>query len=133
MSADLTIRPISEAQASTGPALASHPFRTEKKADAAQKFEAMVLQTFIQDMMPKESEGMFDSGIAGEFWRSLLSEKIAEQTAERGGFGIADFVRAGETVPTRPGGLVSLDVLSRISTLGEVVPASLDATKLSGD
>jgi hypothetical protein len=47
----------------------------------------------------------------------MMSEKIAEQVASRGGLGIADTVRAGHHVPVRPTGMMSLDVMSHLSTL----------------
>lgn len=134
MSPDLTIRPVSAAAAGAETPLASHPFRTRTTPDAAQKFEAFVLQTFIQEMMPKTAEGVFGSGLAGDFWRSLLSEKVAEQVAERGSLGIADIVRtADHTAPVRSGGLVPLEVLSHISTLGAADASALDAQLISGD
>ncbi len=47
----------------------------------------------------------------------MMSEKIAEQVAARGGLGIADTVRAGHQVPVRPAGGLSLGVMSHLSTL----------------
>jgi peptidoglycan hydrolase FlgJ len=60
--------------------------------DASRKFEAMVLQTFIGAMMPKNAEGTYGKGIAGDMWKSLMAEKVAEVVAERGGIGIAERV-----------------------------------------
>lgn len=132
MSPDLTIRPVAEATASADPALASRPGRVRDVPDAAQKFEAFVLQTFIQEMMPKEAEGVFGSGVSGDFWKSLMAEKIAEQVAERGNLGIADLVRGGDGPPIRPGGIPSLDVLSHLSTLDAASLASTDDDLKSG-
>lgn len=56
------------------------------------KFEGMVLQTFVQSMLPSQAENVFGSGVAGEMWKSLLAEKVAAQMAERGGIGIAQRV-----------------------------------------
>jgi flagellar protein FlgJ len=72
-----------------------------KAADTADKlgtpasfkrFEAMVLQTFIQNMLPKDSASVYGKGMAGDMWKSLLAEKVAEVMADRGGIGIADRV-----------------------------------------
>ncbi len=52
----------------------------------------MVLQTFIQNMLPKEGSAVYGKGVAGDMWKSLLSEKIADVMAERGGIGISDRV-----------------------------------------
>lgn len=133
MNADLTIRSVTEPSALTDPALEFRPGRVHDKADAAQKFEAFVLQTFIQEMMPKEAEGVFGSGVAGDFWRSLMAEKVAEQVAERGNLGIADLVRGdGAALPVRPGGIPSLDVLNHLSKLDATSFASPDDDLKSG-
>ena len=59
------------------------------KAKQYQRFEAMVLQTFIQNMLPKDAEGVYGKGLAGDMWKAQLSEKLADVMAERGGIGIA--------------------------------------------
>ena len=56
------------------------------------RFEAMVLQTFIQNMLPKDGAAVYGKGMAGDLWKSLLAEKVAEVMADRGGIGIADRV-----------------------------------------
>ncbi|MBL8578228.1 MAG: rod-binding protein [Mesorhizobium sp.] len=50
----------------------------------------MVLQTFIQNMLPKDGAAVYGKGMAGDMWKSLLAEKIADTMSERGGIGIAD-------------------------------------------
>lgn len=61
------------------------------EGDAAQfkRFEAMVLTTFIQNMLPKDSEGVYGEGLAGDMWKSQLAEHLADVMADRGGIGIA--------------------------------------------
>jgi Rod binding domain-containing protein len=54
------------------------------------KFEASVLQTFVNSMMPKDSEEIYGKGSAGEFWKSMMSEKIADEISKKGGVGIAE-------------------------------------------
>ncbi|MGB3390095.1 MAG: rod-binding protein [Pseudaminobacter sp.] len=56
------------------------------------RFEAMVLQTFIQNMLPKDAETVYGKGIAGDMWKSMLAEQLAGVMAERGGIGIAERV-----------------------------------------
>jgi Rod binding domain-containing protein len=60
-----------------------------------QHFEAMVLQTFIQNMLPKDGAAVYGKGMAGDMWKSLLAEKVATVVAERGGIGIADRMLSG--------------------------------------
>ncbi|HRN88920.1 rod-binding protein [Hyphomicrobium sp.] len=132
MSAELTIRPLTDASPSVETALKARAGRVRDTPDAAQKFEAFVLQTFIQEMMPKEAEGVFGSGVAGDFWRSMMAEKMAEQVAERGELGIADLVRAGGAAPARTPASVSLDVLNHLSKLDAAAFASPDDEPKSG-
>lgn len=132
MTADLTIRPVSEAKPASAPELAGRVPHVRKTADAAQKLEAFVLQTFIQELMPETPESVFGSGISGEFWKSLMSEKIAEQVAERGSMGIADTIKLGHTVSVRPGGFNPLDVMSHPPSL-DGVAAQLDVKPVSGE
>ena len=71
------------------------PFAEAGKSAAPasfKRFEAMVLQTFIQNMLPKDGAAVYGKGMAGDMWKSLLAEKVAEVMADRGGIGIADRV-----------------------------------------
>lgn len=65
----------------------------EGGGDAArvhQEFEAFVLQSFIESMLPKDSETLFGKGTAGNIWKSMLAEQIGAQLAKAGGIGIAN-------------------------------------------
>lgn len=53
------------------------------------KFEASVASTFIQNMMPSDSEDVYGKGAAGDFWKGMMAEQIADQVSKQGGFGIA--------------------------------------------
>jgi flagellar protein FlgJ len=91
-----------------------------------QRFEAMVLQTFIQNMLPKDTEGAYGKGLAGDMWKSQLAERLADVMAERGGIGIAKSMLADHyldgkrTVPVGPvsGGpeKTGIDQQTRLST-----------------
>jgi Rod binding domain-containing protein len=68
------------------------PTTGKVKADPAtqyKRFEAMVLQTFIQNMLPKDSEDVYGKGFAGDMWKSQLAQHLADVMADRGGIGIA--------------------------------------------
>ena len=65
-------------------ALASNP---EAKAKVA--FEAMALNSFVGEMLPKDSSAFFGQGTAGEIWRSMLSEQISKQIAKSGELGLS--------------------------------------------
>ncbi|WP_164778420.1 rod-binding protein [Mesorhizobium sp. M7A.F.Ca.US.006.01.1.1] len=82
------------------------------------KFEAMVLQTFIQNMLPKDTEGVYGKGLAGDMWKSQLAERVADVMAERGGIGIAKsmladhYLEGKRVVPVGPvsGGLEKTEI-----------------------
>ncbi|WP_132255146.1 rod-binding protein [Methylobacterium segetis] len=57
--------------------------------DPYRKFEGLVLQQFVEAMMPEKSETVFGKGHAGGIWKSMLAERIGEQIAKAGGVGIA--------------------------------------------
>ncbi len=48
-----------------------------------------MLTTFIQNMLPKDSEGVYGKGLAGDMWKSQLAGHLADVMADRGGIGIA--------------------------------------------
>jgi len=58
-------------------------------SDPYKKFEGLVLQQFVEAMMPEKSETVFGKGNAGSIWKSMLSEQIGQQIAKAGGIGIA--------------------------------------------
>lgn len=58
----------------------------------AQQFEAFVLQSFIEPMLPKDDSAYFGEGTAGSIWKSMLAERIGAEMAAAGGVGIAEMV-----------------------------------------
>ena len=69
------------------------PSATGYAADAYRGFEAMVLSTFVEGMLPQSSEAVFGTGTAGQIWRSMLAQQVASEVAKAGGIGIADQLR----------------------------------------
>lgn len=57
--------------------------------DVYRKFEAFILQTFVETMLPKESEEVFGKGTAGGVWKSMLAEQLGNQLAKGKGIGLA--------------------------------------------
>jgi Rod binding domain-containing protein len=104
--AELARRPDASAAAfsvdgkgAEAPAEAAKPVTPE----TFRRFEAMVLQTFIQNMLPKDGAAVYGKGMAGEMWKSMLAEKVAGVVAERGGIGIADRMLGGRyAAETKP-------------------------------
>ena len=85
-------RPISRADTPPG----------EDRARASHvKFDAMVLRNFMEAMLPAEASTVYGKGLAGDMWKSMMAEQIANVMAERGGVGIAtrvlgDYYKEGD-------------------------------------
>ena len=52
-------------------------------------FEASILGSFVQELLPKDTQDVFGQGSAGDIWRSMLGDQIARQIAKSGELGIA--------------------------------------------
>jgi Rod binding domain-containing protein len=64
--------------------------KPDKTPEAYRKFVAVVLQSFMQSMMPKDSEAVYGKGLAGDMWKSELAKQLGTVLSERGGIGIAN-------------------------------------------
>jgi flagellar protein FlgJ len=74
---------------STGVAPSPSAARADAQTPSAgQKFEAFLLQSWLEILLPKEESGAFGSGGAGGVWRSLMAEQLGEQLARAGGIGV---------------------------------------------
>lgn len=86
--------------AGTGATRAPTP---DAEGTSFKRFEAVVLQTFIQNMLPKDTEAVYGKGMSGDMWKSMMADKLADVMSDHGGIGIADRLladhyRNGETV-----------------------------------
>jgi flagellar protein FlgJ len=73
----------------------------DKMMETYQRFEAMILQSFIGDMLPKDSEQLYGKGTAGEIWKGMMAEQLGAALAAGGGIGIAARM-AGEGIIVAP-------------------------------
>jgi flagellar protein FlgJ len=138
--AELARRPDAAAFSVNGKA-AEAPAEAAKAAtpETFRRFEAMVLQTFIQNMLPKDGAAVYGKGMAGDMWKSMLAEKVAGVVAERGGIGIADRMLgghyAGEAKPAAEAAATSQPAESRNAPeTGDqlhIAPAVLDGMQRS--
>ncbi|PWB94347.1 rod-binding protein [Methylosinus sporium] len=79
--ATITARPVMiDAAATTS--------RDIRSADATQKFEAFIIQSSLEAILPKSEGGFFGRGTAGDVWRSMIAEQIGDQIAKAGGLGL---------------------------------------------
>jgi flagellar protein FlgJ len=55
-----------------------------KEAKAFEQFDAMVLGSFVEAMLPPESESVYGGGLAGDMWKSMLAQQLGESLAAAG-------------------------------------------------
>lgn len=77
---------------SVGGAPGDSTTRAKPTPETFVRFESMVMQSFIQSMLPKEADAVYGGGMAGDMWQSLLAQQLGDAVAERGGIGIADSI-----------------------------------------
>jgi peptidoglycan hydrolase FlgJ len=71
------------------PALNEIARRTSPKEKAYEQFEATVLRSFVEEMLPKSTENTYGEGTAGGVWRSMQADFMSQELAKSGGIGIA--------------------------------------------
>lgn len=83
---------------------------------AFKKFEAVMLQSFVESMFAGENQAVYGEGIAGGYWKSMMSEAIANQMADAGGIGIARMLEEQSAKRIKNEAVQPLDTTSPIST-----------------
>ena len=63
------------------------------KTKVYQKFEAVLLQNFVEAMLPKDNE-LFGDKNSADIYRSMMAEQFADQLAKSGSLGIAKQIMA---------------------------------------
>ncbi|MBR0954733.1 rod-binding protein [Bradyrhizobium canariense] len=87
--ADQSATKVSEAQSGAVNGAPVQVIKAPASGEVYRKFEAFILQTFVETMLPKESEEVFGKGTAGGVWKSMLAEQLGAQLAKGKGIGIA--------------------------------------------
>ena len=67
--------------------LAEVPGGSDKLGQAKTQFEAMMLNSFVSEMLPKDTGEVFGQGTAGDMWRSMLADQVSTQIAKSGKLG----------------------------------------------
>jgi len=62
---------------------------SDKAAKAQVDFEAVLLNGFVNEMLPKDASATFGQGLAGDMWKSMLADQVSRQIAKSGTLGIA--------------------------------------------
>ncbi len=60
-----------------------------KPAHPYQLFEATMLKSFFEMMLPTKAKAVFGSGLAGDCWRSMLAQALGTAASQGQGIGIA--------------------------------------------
>lgn len=55
-----------------------------------QEFEAFILRSFVETMLPDDATASYGSGTAGDIWKGMQAEQIGNAMARSGGIGIAE-------------------------------------------
>ena len=63
--------------------------KDQKAARVQLEFEASILKTFVDAILPKNEADVYGQGTAGDIWKSMLADQIAKQIAKSGAFGIS--------------------------------------------
>lgn len=64
---------------------------------AYKKFEAFILQTWLETLLPKLEGGAYGHDNAGGVWRSMMAEQLGDQLAKSDSLGLARVIGSGKT------------------------------------
>ena len=100
---------------------------SDKAAKAQVDFEAMLLNGFVNEMLPKDGSATFGQGLAGDMWKSMLADQVARQIAKSGALGIGKRLFAAHPLSASD----SLERASRLDAAGARDAAQMSANALS--
>ncbi len=119
----------------------------DKAARVQVEFEAVLLNSFVSEMLPKTTSNVFGQGLAGDMWKSMLADQISRQVAKSGALGIgkqlfathpfnprgaSEHINAAKTASTKSAAQMSANMLSlpsdAVSVNGELAFAASGAT-----
>ncbi len=122
--------PLQPGLANARQALADATLASSPEAKAKVELEAMTLNSFVGQMLPKDSPALFGQGTAGEIWRSMLSDQISRQIAKSGELGLSRRLFAthelatGERTPAAAAAATSANALSA-STASDIASGAI--------
>ena len=62
-----------------------------------------MLNSFVSELLPKDTGEVFGQGMAGDMWRSMLAEQVSTQIAKSGKLGLARRLFATHEVAPQSG------------------------------
>jgi peptidoglycan hydrolase FlgJ len=75
----------------------------QKVAKTQVEFEASILKSFVDAILPKNEADVYGQGTAGDIWKSMLADQVARQIAKSGAFGISKRLFTSHPLPGHPG------------------------------
>ena len=103
--------------------LAEIPGGPDKPSQAKTQFEAMMLNSFVGELLPKDASSVFGQGTAGDMWRSMLAEQVSLEIAKSGKLGLARRLFATHEVAPR----------GELAHPGDVARAAGEAAQMSAN
>jgi peptidoglycan hydrolase FlgJ len=97
----------------------------DKAARTQVEFEASILKTFVDAILPKDETSVYGEGTAGDIWKSMLADQIARQIAKSGAFGISKRLFSTHPLPSHAHPAVAASALTDAAMRG--AGESLDA------
>jgi flagellar protein FlgJ len=84
-----TVAVLNQSEGSSGLGDINNRAEPVKIPETYRKLEAMVLQDFVKSMLPAESEEVYGKGTAGEMWKGMMADQVANVMSQGQGVGIA--------------------------------------------
>ncbi|TIX91985.1 rod-binding protein [Rhizobium sp. P44RR-XXIV] len=97
---------LNSAATQAGLANANTHTGTTKVPQVYRKFEAMMMQNFVKNMLPS-SETLYGKGSAGEIWKGMMAEQLGNTIAKNGGVGIAEKMYQEQVTKMRNTGAIN--------------------------
>jgi flagellar protein FlgJ len=101
--------------------------QSDKARQAQVQFEAVLLNSFVGEMLPKDAPAAYGQGLAGEMWRSMLADQVSRKIASSGSLGIGQRLFATHPMTASS----ALGHAGRPSQVGAAPPAQMSANALS--
>lgn len=99
-SLDATMR-LSSSVTETKP-IANEPAAGQSQAlSVTQKFEAFLMQNWLETLLPKEGSGIYGSDPGANIWRSMMAEQLGTKLASVDCLGLHKFLDFKNGVQTR--------------------------------
>jgi len=132
-----TVDALNSAATQAGLSNANTHTAPTKVPQVYRKFEAMVLQNFVKNMLPN-SETLYGKGSAGEIWKGMMAEQLGNTLAKNGGVGIAEKMYQEQVDKMRNTGAVNSatnenDKKMALSAITDFQRKTLAAADTNGD